>query len=73
MKRVLLVEGSAKLGSALRTALSDLSVAAPPRTEFDVTTGNAEGVLATYPCDVLINCAAFVNVDRCEAVPEGAF
>jgi dTDP-4-dehydrorhamnose reductase len=73
MKRVLLLGGSGQLGTALRSALAGLEVTAPTHAEFDVTIGDADELVASYPCDVLIDCAALVNVDRCELEPEAAF
>ena len=73
MKRILLVGGSGQLGTALRSALADDEVSAPDHAEFDLVTGDAAELLAAYPSDVAINCAAFHNVDRCEREQESAF
>lgn len=73
MKRILLVGGSGQLGTALRSALSDRDVFAPPHADVDLLTTDPQQLLAAHPCDVAINCAAFHNVDRCEREPEAAF
>ena len=73
MKRILLLGGSGQLGTALRAALAGHDVTAPPHSAFDAVTGNVDQLLVEYPCDVLINCAAFVNVDRSEREAESAF
>jgi len=73
MKRILLIGGSGQLGTALRSVLDDYDVAAPAHAEFDAVTGDAGRLLSTYPCDVVINCTAFLNVDACEREPEKAF
>jgi dTDP-4-dehydrorhamnose reductase len=73
MKRILLIGGSGQLGTALRTSLADRELFTPSHAEFDVTTGNADQLLATYPCEILIDCAAYHNVDRCEVEQQAAF
>jgi len=73
MKRILLIGGSGQLGTALRASLTGAAVTAPSHAEFDVATGDAVRLLATHPCDLAINCTAFLNVDRCEREPEQAF
>lgn len=72
MKRILLIGGSGQLGTALQAA-SPHEIAAPRHEEFDLVTGNAPELIEHYAPDVLINCAAFHNVDRCEVEPESAF
>ena len=73
MKRIVLIGGSGQIGTALRAALSAHAVTAPPHAAFDVTTGDADALLAAHPCDVLINCSGFINVDLSEREPEKAF
>jgi dTDP-4-dehydrorhamnose reductase len=72
--RVLLIGGSGRLGTAIRRAWGDCEIAAPPHDELDIadahTLGNA---LDEFRPDVLVNTAAFHDVDRCEDEPEHAF
>jgi dTDP-4-dehydrorhamnose reductase len=73
-RRIAIVGGSGQLGTALRAAFADREVIAPPHAEVPVESGEALGRLldAARP-DVLINCAAFHNVDACEREPAQAF
>ena len=73
MKRIVLLGGSGQIGTALQSALAAHDVTAPPHAAFDVVTGDAAALLARHPCDVLINCTAFHNVDVCEREPAPAF
>ena len=73
MKRIVLLGGSGQVGTALLAALADRDVTAPPHAAFDIATDDAAQLLAQHPCDLLINCAAFVNVDASEREPEKAF
>ncbi len=74
MKRVLLIGGSGQLGTAIRRRWTDCAIVAPPHEALDLRDG--EGVaaeLARLRPDVLVNAAAFHDVDRCEAEPMAAF
>ncbi|MGA8575361.1 MAG: dTDP-4-dehydrorhamnose reductase [Candidatus Cybelea sp.] len=74
MKRVLLIGGSGQLGTAIAQTWTDCTVAAPPREELDVADGAAmRSAVASFRPDVLVNAAAFHDVDRCEDDPERAF
>lgn len=73
MKRILLLGGSGQLGTALRAAFGADVVAAPGHAEFDVAAADATELLAAHPCEALVNCTAFHNVDRCEHEQERAF
>ena len=72
--RVVLIGGSGQLGSALRAVFGARVAAAPSHAEFALETPGAVARLLdeTAP-DILINCAAFHNVDACEREPARAF
>jgi dTDP-4-dehydrorhamnose reductase len=72
MKRILLLGGSGQLGTAIRAESSDVIVS-PAHTDFDLVTGDAAELIANSGAEVVINCAAFHNVDRCEREPQMAF
>jgi dTDP-4-dehydrorhamnose reductase len=72
MKRLLLIGGSGQLGTALR-AIAPGEVIAPTHDRFDFVSGDVEALLDSAEPDVVINCAAFHNVDRCEREPGAAF
>jgi len=71
-----LVTGSAgKLGHdlvAVLTGMPGAEVAAPPRRALDIT--DDEGVRgAIGGCDIVVNCAAWTDVDGAEADEQGAY
>jgi dTDP-4-dehydrorhamnose reductase len=71
--RALLLGGYGQLGTEIRRRWSDWHVVAPPHAEVDVEDSSAvAAALERVHPDLLINCAAFHNVDRCEEVPERA-
>lgn len=74
MKRLFLVGGSGQLGSEIRRLWDDWEVVAPAHADLDLENADAlrEALGGAAP-SVVINCAAFHNVDRCEAEPERAF
>jgi dTDP-4-dehydrorhamnose reductase len=72
--RVLLLGGSGQLGGEIRRLWTGLELIAPPHGELDITRRPAlESAVATYAPDAVVNCAAFHNVERCEAEPHSAF
>ncbi len=74
MKRVLLIGGSGQLGTAIVQTWTDCTIAAPPRDELDLADGVAmRNAIEGVRPDVLVNAAAFHDVDRCEDEPERAF
>ena len=73
MKRILLIGGSGQLGTALRAELADDEIASPPHVAFDLVADEPAALLDGQTYDVVINCAAFHNVDTCEREPDKAF
>jgi dTDP-4-dehydrorhamnose reductase len=73
VKRVLLIGGSGRLGTAIRRRWSDCEIVAPSRGELDIERSAqlCDAIDAVRP-DALINAAAFHDVDRCEEEPERA-
>jgi dTDP-4-dehydrorhamnose reductase len=71
--RALLLGGFGQLGTEIRRRWTDWKIVAPPHSEVDIedTSAIAAAIERLHP-DLLINCAAFHNVDRCEEVPERA-
>ncbi len=67
MTRVLLLGGSGQLGTAIARRWSDCEIVAPPHDELAIeqSTRLADALTSTQP-DVLVNAAAFHDVDRCE-------
>jgi len=73
--KVLILGATGQLGSALCSVLAtELEVIAATRKEFDITdlTATRSFILATEP-DVVINPAAYTDVDGCEKEREKAF
>ena len=69
---VLLIGGSGQLGSEIRQRWTGDTVVAPAHAELDFEdAARVEAALAG--CDLVVNCAAFHNVDACESRPERAF
>ncbi|MBV8345518.1 MAG: dTDP-4-dehydrorhamnose reductase [Candidatus Eremiobacteraeota bacterium] len=74
MKRVLLIGGSGQLGTAIRRRWDDCEITAPTHAELDIRHSVALAeALARSRADVLVNAAAFHDVDRCESEPLAAF
>jgi dTDP-4-dehydrorhamnose reductase len=64
---VLLVGGSGQLGTAITQTWSDCEIAAPPHDALRLEDSAAvERSLREVKADVLVNAAAFADVDRCE-------
>ena len=71
--RILLVGGSGQLGTEIRRTWIDCTIESPSHDELDLEDAPSVGTaLARSSPDVLVNCAAFHNVDRCEEQPERA-
>jgi dTDP-4-dehydrorhamnose reductase len=74
LKRVLLIGGSGQLGTQVRRRWDDCEVIAPSHDELALeATVNLRAALSEIRPDVLLNAAAFADVDRCEREPERAF
>ena len=74
MTRVLLIGGSGQLGTAIQRRWSDCEIVAPPRAELAIEQNALLGnALERIRPDVLVNAAAFADVDRCETEPLPAF
>ena len=74
MKRVLLIGGSGQLGTEIRKRWNDCEIVAPPHAELDLQ--NAPQLRAAMEdlCPhVVVNAAAFADVDKCESEPAVAF
>lgn len=73
MKRALLIGGSGRLGSAIARVWTGYAIVAPPHAELALEDDAAlEAAIAAHAPDVVVNCAAFAEVDRCEAQPQRA-
>lgn len=74
MKRVLLIGGSGQLGTQVRRHWDDCEIVAPSHDELALEeTAKLRAALLDLRADVLLNAAAFADVDRCEREPERAF
>ncbi|HET6895689.1 MAG TPA: dTDP-4-dehydrorhamnose reductase [Candidatus Baltobacteraceae bacterium] len=72
-KTVLLFGGSGQLGTEMRRRWTARFIS-PSQEELDITDAAAvESLIEASKPDLLVNCAAFHNVDRCESEPEQAF
>jgi dTDP-4-dehydrorhamnose reductase len=71
--RVLLTGGSGQLGAAVRQAFADCEVVAPSHRALDIADPRAvRSAAAACRPDVVINCAAFNDVDGAEERPAEA-
>jgi dTDP-4-dehydrorhamnose reductase len=74
VKRVLVIGGSGQLGTAIAARWHDFEIIAPAHDELGIEqTLRLEETLDRITPDVLLNAAAFHDVDRCEAEPQRAF
>ena len=71
--RVLVTGAAGRLGAAIVEAFHDAQVTAHARSSLDITDGAAvsDAVRAARP-DVIVNCAAFNDVDGAESAPLAA-
>lgn len=75
LSRVLITGGGGQLAGALEPLVATRSeVLAPPRSELDVTDASAVvSLFDRFRPDVVINCAAFHNVEVCEGEEAQSF
>ena len=74
MKRVLLIGGSGQLGTQVRRHWDDCEIVAPSHGELALEeTSKLRVALREVRPNVLLNAAAFADVDRCEREPARAF
>jgi dTDP-4-dehydrorhamnose reductase len=72
--KVLLLGGSGQLGSEIRARWTDDEIVAPAHDELDLEeTSDLELAIEAESPELVVNCAAFHNVDICETQPERAF
>ena len=72
--RALVIGGSGQLGTEIARRWSGYDISAPSHAALDLGDAAAfEGAVERLRPDVVVNCAAFHNVDRCTAEPERAF
>jgi dTDP-4-dehydrorhamnose reductase len=72
--KVLLVGGSGQLGSEIRSRWTSDEVVAPAHDELEFDDAAAlERALDRFAPELLVNCAAFHNVDLCETQTDRAF
>lgn len=72
--KVLITGAGGQLGRALQTVLTDHEMVALTHAQFDITQFDdvREAVVAHRP-DIVINAAAYTNVDRAESDQSGAY
>ncbi len=72
--KVLLLGGSGQLGREIAKRWSDDSIVAPSHRELDIGHWHqASSWIERTAASIVVNCAAFHNVDVCESEPEQAF
>jgi dTDP-4-dehydrorhamnose reductase len=72
--RVLLIGGSGRLGTAIRQGWTDCEIIAPSHSTLPLEAAEAlDDALRRVRPDVLVNAAAFHDVDRCEEERDRAF
>lgn len=71
---VLVIGGRGQVGSEIVQHFADKRVIAPSHEDLPIESAEAiKRALTLYAPDVLINCSAFHQVDKCEQEPERAF
>ena len=75
MRRILITGGSGQVGCALRRSVpAQLRVLAPSSNELDIRNpASVRAAFAKWRPDVLVNAAAYTQVDRAEDEPDQAF
>lgn len=71
--RVLIFGGSGQLGGEIRKEWTGVTIVSPSHAEVDITdAAMVARTIEEHAPDVVVNCAAFHNVDRCETEPQNA-
>jgi dTDP-4-dehydrorhamnose reductase len=66
--------GRGQLGTEIRRRWSGVDLVSPSHADLDITDADALArAVAECGADLVVNCAAFHNVERCEAEPHNAF
>ena len=74
LQRVLITGGGGQLTSDLEVLLEGAEVLAPPRADLDITDDAAvESIFVALRPTIVVNCAAFHNVEVCEREEDQAF
>ena len=72
--KVLLFGGSGQLGADILARWGDVQFHAPSHAQVDIADSDAVAhAVDALGADLIVNCAAFHNVDQCEREPEKAF
>jgi dTDP-4-dehydrorhamnose reductase len=72
--KVLLIGGSGQLGSEIRARWTADAIVAPTHEQLEFEDARSvEHAIDAAQAELVVNCAAFHNVDTCEAQPERAF
>ncbi len=71
---VVLLGGSGQLGTEIRARWAGDAILAPSHADLDILDADAIArVVDIHRADLVVNCAAFHNVDACESQPAAAF
>jgi len=72
--KVLLLGGYGQLGTAIRRRWTEVEIVAPERDELDLERdASVQSAFERYRPELVVNCASFHDVDRCEREPQRAF
>jgi dTDP-4-dehydrorhamnose reductase len=71
---VVLLGGSGQLGTEIRARWVGDAILAPSHADLDISDAEAIArIVDVHHADLVVNCAAFHNVDACESHPAAAF
>jgi len=71
--RILILGADGQLGRAIARRAVGHDVIPAPRERIDIAADGASDAIAAARADVVVNAAAFTDVDRCEHEPDAAF
>ena len=71
--KVLLIGGSGQLGREIRSRWVSDTIVAPAHAELDLADSDPAQWIEKSDAEIVVNCAAFHNVDVCESEPAQAF